>query len=100
MKTLAMYICPRCLILKADVPHVGKNFDMNRWQLNLQKYSPEKVEVAWKSIFDGGRSVGYKGEFDPLKVGSWVPTRVWMFPTLVLGSAIDGILTECIFHRT
>jgi hypothetical protein len=76
MKTLAKYICPRCLVLKADVPHIGKDFDMNRRHSNPRKYSPEDVEAARKAIFDGGRSVGYKGEFDPLKVGSWVPTRV------------------------
>lgn len=76
MKTLATYICPRCLVLKADVPHIGKDFDLKRRHSNPREYSSENVEIARKAIFDGGRSVGYKGEYDPLKVGSWVPTRV------------------------
>lgn len=76
MKTSAKYICPRCLILKEDVPHIGKDFDMKRRHANPWKYSLKDVEVARKAIFDSGRSVGYKGEFNPLKVGSWVPTWV------------------------
>lgn len=33
MKAMALYLCVRCLVLKADVPQVGKDFDMNRWKL-------------------------------------------------------------------
>lgn len=83
MKAMATFLCPRCLVVKGDVPHIGKDFDINRRQSQPRVYSPEKVEIARRAIFDLGRSVGYKGEIDPLKKGSWAPTRVW-FP-LVLG---------------
>lgn len=83
---MATFLCPRCLILKSDVPHIGKDFDMNRRKSQPRRYSAENVEIARKAIFDLGRSVNYKGEYDLLKEGSWVPTRVWLHFTLVLGS--------------
>ena len=102
MKTLATYICPRCLVLKADVPHIGKDFDMRRRHSNHREYSLENVEIARKAIFDGGRSVGYKGEYDPLKVGSWVPTRVRL--PLILLSNLPLMAfpspAECLLYRT
>ena len=49
---------------------------MNRRKSQAQKYSSENIEIARKAIFDLGRSVNYKGEYDPLKKGLWVPTRV------------------------
>ena len=76
MKTMAKFLCPRCLIVKADVPHIGKDFDTNRRKSLARTYSPKDVEIAREAIFDLGRSVGYKGELDPLKEGSWAPTRV------------------------
>ena len=85
MKAMAKFLCPRCLIVKADVPHIGKDFDTNRRKSLARKYSPKDIEIARKAIFDLGRSVGYKGELDPLKEGSWVPTRVWSPLILTLG---------------
>ena len=79
MKCMATFLCPRCLVLKADVPNIGKDFDMNRRKSQPRRYSLENVEIARKAIFDLGRSVNYKGEYDPLKQGSWVPTRVQLF---------------------
>jgi len=87
MKALAKFLCPRCLIVKADVPHIGKDFDTNRRKSLARKYSPQDVEIARKAIFDLGRSVGYKGELDPLKQGSWAPTRVRSPLVSVVGSA-------------
>jgi hypothetical protein len=77
MKAMAEFLCPRCLVVKGDVPHMGKGFDINRQKSKPRKYSIEIVEIACKAIFDSRRSVGYKGEYDPLKKGLWVPTRVW-----------------------
>ena len=76
---MATFLCPRCLVLKADVPNIGKDFDMNRRKSQPRRYSLENVEIARKAIFDLGRSVNYKGEYDPLKQGSWVPTQVQLF---------------------
>jgi hypothetical protein len=79
MKCMATFLCPRCLVLKGDVPNIGKDFDMHRRKSRPRRYSLDNVEIARKAIFDLGRSVGYKGEYDPLKEGSWVPTRVQPF---------------------
>jgi hypothetical protein len=76
MKAMALYLCVQCLVLKADVPQIGKDFDMKQQKSQPWKYSPEDVEAARRAIFDLGRSVSYKGEYDPLKIGSWFPTRV------------------------
>ena len=76
MKAMAKFLCPRCLVVKSDVHHIGKDFDMNRRKSQPRTYSLDDVEIARKAIFDLGRSVGYKGEYDPLKIGSWAPTRV------------------------
>ena len=80
MKAMARFLCLRCLIVKADVLHIGKDFDTNRRKSLAWQYSLKDVEIARKAIFDLGRSVGYKGELDPLKEGSWAPTRVWSCP--------------------
>jgi len=87
MKALAQFLCPRCLIVKGDVHHIGKDFDMNRRKSKPRIYSHENVEAARKAIFDLGRSISYKGQYDPLKTGSWVPTRVQSSLILVLQSS-------------
>lgn len=98
MKAMAQFLCPRCLATKADVPHIGKDFDMNRRKSKPRIYSHKNVEVARKAIFDLGRSVSYKGEYDPLKIGLWVPTRVWSSLVSALGLFIDTALTERILY--
>jgi hypothetical protein len=85
MKAMALFLCPRCLVVKGDVPHIGKDFDINRRKSKPRIYSHENVEAARKAIFNLGRSVGYKGEYDPLKIGSWAPTRVRSLLVFVLG---------------
>lgn len=82
IKSMGLYPCPRCLVLKADIPQVGSFLDMKHRQKTARVYSIENVEIARKAIFDGGRSISYNGPYDILKEGSWVPTRVCLFPTL------------------
>ena len=79
MKSMGLYPCPRCLILKGDIPEVGSFLDMKNRQKTAREYSLENVEIARKAIFDSGRSISYKGPYDMLKMGSWAPTRVCSF---------------------
>ena len=81
---MAQFLCPRCLIVKGDVPHIGKDFDMNQQKSKPRIYSHENVEAACKAIFNLRRSISYKGQYDPLKIGSWVPTQVQSSLILVL----------------
>ena len=91
---MATFLCPRCLVLKSDVPQISKDFDMNQRKLQARKYSPENVEIAHKAIFDLGRSVNYKGEYNPLKEGSWVPTWVrYLLPRFL---DLLTVFAECI----
>ena len=86
IKAMAKFLCPRCLVVKGDVPHIGKDFDLNRRKSQPRIYSIEDVNIAREAIFNLGRSVSYKGEYDPLKKGSWAPTRVWLLLILVCKS--------------
>ena len=82
IKSMGLYPCPRCLILKEDIPEVGSFLDMKHREKTARVYSVQNVEIARKAIFDSGRSVGYKGRYDTLKTGSWAPTRVCSFLVL------------------
>jgi len=93
IKSMGLYPCPRCLVLKGDIPQVGTFLDMKNRQKTARMYSIENVEIARKAIFDSGRSISYNGPHDMLKIGSWVPTRVGLFLTLALQS-INPILVE------
>jgi len=99
IKSMGLYPCPRCLVLKADIPEVGSFLDMKIRQKTARVYSSENVEIARKAIFNSGRSVSYNGPHDLLKMGSWVPTRVRQFLTPALRS-VDRVLVECIHDRT
>jgi len=92
MKAMAEFLCPRCLIVKGDVLHIGKEFDANRRKTKPRKYSLSNVNISRKAIFDLGRSVNYKGDYDPLKIGSWAPVRVQL-PLLNLRTCL---LTPCL----
>ena len=76
MKANAKHLCPRCFIVKADVPEIGTDNDMKRRLTNARKYPPNHIEIARKGLFESGWSIGYKGEHNILENGSWAPTRV------------------------
>ena len=99
IKSMGLHPCPRCLILKGDIPEVGSSLDVKNRQKTARVYSAKNVEIARKAIFDGGRSVGYNGLYDVLKGGSWVPTRVCPSPALL--QPINNLApVECIHDRT
>jgi hypothetical protein len=99
IKSMGLYPCPRCLVLKADIPEVGSFLDMNHREKTARMYSIRNVEAARKAIFDSGGSISYKGIHDTLKMGSWAPTRVRSFPMLA-PQLIDWVLAERICDRT
>ena len=76
MKCNAQYLCPRCLVLKGDVPEIGTHFDMAHRLAKARDYPYSKIELAHRKLFEEGWSVSYKGKHDLLKTGSWVPTLV------------------------
>ena len=95
---MGLYPCPRCLVVKGDIPQVGTFLDMKNRQKTARKYSIENVEIARKAIFDSGRSISYNGPHDMLKTGSWVPT--WVRLRLMLVSwLIDKVLVERIHDQ-
>ena len=98
IKSMGLHPCPRCLIVKGDIPEVGSFLDMKKRQ-EARVYSIEDVESARRAIFNSGRSISYNGPYNSLKAGSWVPTRVCLFLTLT-PHPIDGILVERVCDRT
>ena len=98
IKAMGLYPCPRCLVIKGDIPEVGSFLDMKNRQKSARVYSIENVEIARKAIFDSGRSISYRGDHDMLKMGSWVPTRVRSF--LVLPPQVVDSIPECLCNRT
>ena len=83
-KANAQYLCPRCLIIKGDIPQIGTDLDMKRRSSNVREYPPDRIEDARKALFESGQSVGYKGPLEILKDGSWAPTRVCLVLVPVL----------------
>jgi hypothetical protein len=79
MKSNAKHLCPRCLIVKGDVPEIGTDLDMLHRSTNVRKYPHNHIKLAHNGLFDGGWNISYKGEHDILKSGSWAPTLVHCF---------------------
>ena len=90
IKSMGLHLCPRCLILKADIPKVGSFLDMNHREKTAHVYPIHNIESARKAIFNSGRSISYRGQHDTLKAGSWTPTRVCSFLART-SQLIDGL---------
>ena len=99
IKSMGLFPCPRCLVVKGDIPEVGSYLDMKNHQKNTRTYSIENVEIARKAIFDSGRSISYRGPYNILKTGSWVPTRVCSFYMHSL-QVVDSVTPERLCNRT
>ena len=91
---MGLHLCPRCLVLKSEVPDMGKDFDLRRRQAvrNYARDAVDRVEIARSIIFDKGMSVG--GELGILKPRSLVPTRVIHF---LLHLCFSSYIPERIF---
>ena len=97
MKCNAQHLCPRCLVLKGDVPEISTHLDMAHRLANARSYPHNKIKLAHTKLFEEGWSVGYKGKHDLLKAGSWVPTLVRTIPVTMLG-LIDDMPTERLLY--
>ena len=75
IRSMGIFLCPRCLTVLDQVSDIGKNCDCAR-RRHLRNYAKDaaRVEDARRIIFDMGMSVG--GELGVLKNGSLIPTRV------------------------
>jgi len=97
MKSNAQHLCPRCLIVKGDVPEIGTDLDMMHRLANVRKYPPNHIERAREGLFESGWSISYKGNYDILKSGSWAPIRVCLIFVSALRFA-DNALAERLLH--
>lgn len=76
IRSMGLFLCPRCLIKKCDVHRIGMDSDQKNRSRNLRDYTKDavaRIEDARRHIFDLGRSVG--GKLEVLKEGSLIPTR-------------------------
>jgi hypothetical protein len=102
LKYLAQCPCPRCLILKSKIPHLGMEVDKKARQKLARVDSKEiqnKVNRARRLMFEDGINVSSVFIDRLLKPHSLVPTRVSSFMSLI-GNESDLSLSECVFSST
>ncbi|KAF7326218.1 hypothetical protein MKEN_00474500 [Mycena kentingensis (nom. inval.)] len=77
IKFLARRPCPRCLVLKANIPRTGMESDLNARQSLRRDDIPwrNKVDNARKKIFEGGRAVNGTAVNNVLGENSFVPVK-------------------------
>jgi hypothetical protein len=82
LRYLAMCPCPRCLLLKSQIPMIGTKTDTKR-RITLARVDnencQEKIEVARKLMFEGGVNITSEKIERLLRPTSLVPTRVCFF---------------------
>ena len=101
LKYLAQCPCPRCLILKSNIPRLGMEVDKKARQKLARVDSKEiqdMVNNARRLIFEDGINVSSIFIDHLLKPHSLVPTRVSSFMSLI-GNDLD-LTSECIFSST
>ena len=102
LKYLAQCPCPRCLILKSNIPRLGMEVDKKARQKLARVDSKEiqdTVNNARRLIFEDGINVSSVFIDRLLKPHSLVPTRVSSFMSLI-GNDPDLSTSECIFSST
>ena len=99
LKYLAQCPCPRCLILKSNIPRLGMAVDKKARQQLARVDSKEiqnTVNHARRLMFEDGINVSSVFIDRLLKPHSLVPTRVSSFMSLI-GNDPDLSISECLF---
>ena len=102
LKYLAQCPCPRCLILKSNIPRLGMAVDKKARQQLARVDSKEiqnTVNHARRLMFEDGINVSSVFIDRLLKPHSLVPTRVSSFMSLI-GNDPDLSISECLFSST
>jgi len=102
LKYLAQCPCPRCLILKSNIPRLGMEVDKKACQKLARVDSKEiqnTVNHARRLMFEDGTSISSVFIDRLLKPHSLVPTRVSSFMSLI-GNDPDLSIPECVFSST
>jgi hypothetical protein len=82
LKYLAQCPCPRCLILKSNIPRLGMEMDKNARQKLVRadsKANQDMVNCARRMMFEDGTNITSVFIDRLLKPQSLVPTRVSPF---------------------
>jgi hypothetical protein len=101
LKYLAQCPCPRCLILKSNIPRLGMEVDKKARQKLTRVDSKEiqnKVNHARRLMFEDGINISSVFIDRLLRPHSLVPTRVSSFMSLI--SNPDLSISECVFSST
>lgn len=102
LKYLAQCPCPRCLILKSNIPRLGMEVDKKARQRLARVDSKEiqsTVNHARRLMFEDGINVSSVFIDRLLKPRSLVPTRVSSFISLISNDP-DLHILECVFSST
>jgi hypothetical protein len=68
--------CPRCLVLKTDIPKVGQKLDCRSRLSKARTYLRDTIQTARKFIYNLGLNVKGAAVERLLEAQSWVPTFV------------------------
>ena len=84
IRSLGLFLCPHCSIVKGSVPRIGMDSDqaIQHFLWDYVNDTAAHMEHARRLIFDLGRSVG--GDLEILKRGSLILTRVLSFLITVM----------------
>ena len=102
LKYLAQCPCPRCLILKSNIPRLGMEVDKKARQQLARVDSKEiqnMVNRARRLMFEDGINISSVFIDRLLKPHSLVPTRISSFMSLI-GNDPDLSVSECVFSST
>jgi len=100
LKYLAQCPCPRCLILKSNIPRLGMEVDKNARQKLVRadsKAIQDTVNRARQMIFEDGINITSVYIDRLLKPQSLVPTRVSSFTSPITPTYV---FPECFFTST
>jgi len=100
LKYLAQCPCPRCLILKSNIPRLGMEVDKNARQKLVRadsKAIQNTVNRARQMIFEDGINITSVYIDRLLKPQSLVPTRVRSFTSPM---TLTYVFPECFFTST
>lgn len=79
LRFLSLCPCPRCLLLKTQIPMIGSKTDTKQ-RIRLARVDSEdrqeKIELARKLMFEGGVNITSEKIERLLRPTSLVPTRV------------------------
>lgn len=92
--------CPRCLVPKARLDHLGWAQDMSGHLQNAHTNFADLVSRAWDCIYNSGFAVMSAGVECMLEPFSIVPTMVCFLTSMCSFKGLTALYQECFRRKT